>query len=91
MYVASAKLTFALGYAASLKDKRQVAKSSIEKTRSKFNVSIAEVSTQDSLKFLTIGISVVSGEASHAQRSLDGVIRYLEENTQADLSQVEML
>ncbi|MCL1912438.1 MAG: DUF503 domain-containing protein [Eubacteriaceae bacterium] len=90
MHVAAAKLTFALHYATSLKDKRQVAKSAIEKARTKFNVSIAEVSAQDSLKLLTIGVCVVSGEASHAQRSLDSVIRYMEENTQADLAQVEM-
>lgn len=43
MYILSAKLTFYIAHATSLKDKRQVRRSIIEKTRHRFNVSIAEV------------------------------------------------
>jgi uncharacterized protein YlxP (DUF503 family) len=69
MYVLSAKLTFYIPHAASLKDKRQVCRSLIDKTRQKFNVSVAEVGTQDIHQTLTIGVAVVSGNVAHAQNS----------------------
>ena len=89
MYTLSAKLTFHIPLAASLKDKRQVRRSLIEKTRQRFNVSIAEVDTQDTHQTLTIGIAVVSGEAAHAQQVLDEVIRFMEEHTDAELTGIE--
>ena len=52
-------------------------------------MSIAEVDTQDTHQTLTIGIAVVSGEAAHAQRSLDEVIRFMEEHAGAELTAVE--
>ena len=78
MHIRSAKLTFYIPHAASLKDKRQVCRSLIDKTRQRFNASVAEVDSQDLHQTLTIGISVVSGDAAHAQNSLDEIIRYME-------------
>jgi uncharacterized protein YlxP (DUF503 family) len=89
MYTLSAKLTFYIPHAASLKDKRQVCRSLIDKTRQRFNVSVAEVDTQDIHQTLTIGVAVVSGDTSHAQRSLDEIIRCMEEHADAELTEVE--
>ena len=89
MYTESAELTFHIPNAYSLKDKRQVCRSLIDKTRKRFNVSIAEVDTQDIHQTATIGIAVVSGNATHAQRSLDEIIRYMEEHADAELIAVE--
>ena len=89
MYTLSAKLTFHIPHAASLKDKRQVCRSLTDKTRRRFNVSIAEVDTQDVHQTLTIGVAVVSGDATHAQRCLEEVIRFMEDNTDAELTSVE--
>ena len=89
MYVKSAKLTFYIAYAASLKEKRQVCRSLIDKARQRFNASIAEVDTQDIHQTLTIGVSVVSGDAAHARNSLDEIIRYMEEHADAELTEVE--
>ena len=89
MYTLSAKLTFHIPHAASLKDKRQVRRSLIDKTRQRFNVSIAEVDTQDMHQTLTIGVAVVSGEAAHAQRTLDEVIRFMGEHADAELTGIE--
>ena len=88
MNTLSAKLTFYIPYAASLKDKRQVRRSLIEKTRRMFNASISEVDTQDLHQTLTIGIAVVSSEVSHAQNSLNEIIRFMEEHADADLTEV---
>ena len=86
MHVESAQLTFHIPQSASLKDKRQVCRSLIDKTRQRFNASIAEVCTQDVHKTLTVGVAIVSGEVSHAQNVLDEVIRYMEEHADAELT-----
>jgi uncharacterized protein YlxP (DUF503 family) len=89
MFTLSAELTFYIPQAVSLKDKRQVRRSLIEKTRHKFNVSIAEIDTQDVLQTLTIGIAVVSGDAAHRQNSIDEIIRFMEAHTDAELVSIK--
>ena len=90
MYNLSAKLIFHIPHATSLKDKRQVCRSIIDKSRQRFNASIAEVGTQDIHQTLTIGIAVVSGDISHAQNTLDGIIRFMEEQVEGELVEIEM-
>ncbi len=90
MIVTSAKLTFFIPNAMSLKDKRQVAKSLLEKTRHRFIASVAEVGTQDIHQTLTIGVAVVSGTVAHAQNSMDEIIRFMENHTDAELQNVEV-
>ena len=89
MFVLSKKLTFYIPQSASLKEKRQVCRSLIDKTRRKFNASVAEVDTQDIHKTLTIGVAAVSGDNAHARRSLDEIVRFMEENADAELISVE--
>ncbi|MCL2355878.1 MAG: DUF503 domain-containing protein [Defluviitaleaceae bacterium] len=90
MFALSAELTFYVPQSTSLKDKRQVRRSLIEKTRRKFNVSIAEIDTQDVLQTLTIGIAVVSGDAAHRRNSIDEIIRFTEEHADAELTDVQI-
>jgi uncharacterized protein YlxP (DUF503 family) len=89
MTTLSAKLTFHIPNAFSLKDKRQVARSLIDRTRHRFNVSVAEVDTQDVLRILTVGIAVVSGDFAHARRSIDEIIRFMESHADGELIEVE--
>lgn len=89
MTVLSAKLRFYIPHAISLKDKRQIRRSLIDKTRQRFNASVAEVGTQDLHQTLTIGVAVVSGDTAHAQQSLDEIMRFMEEHTEAELIEVE--
>ena len=89
MYTLSAKLTFYVPHAGSIKDKRQVCRSIVDKARKKFNASIAEVDTQDIHQTLTLGIALVSGEVSHAQNSIDEIIRFMEIHADAELVEVE--
>jgi uncharacterized protein YlxP (DUF503 family) len=89
VFTLSAKLTFYIPQSTSLKDKRQVRRSLIEKTRHKFNAAIAEIDTQDLRQTLTIGVAVVSGDASHAQNMLDEIIRFMEEHADAELTEAE--
>jgi len=90
MTTISAKLTFHIPHAHSLKDKRMVARAVIDKTRHKFNTAIAEVDTQDIHTTLTIGIAVVSSKYSHARNMFDEIIRFMEDNADAELVSIEI-
>ncbi len=89
MTTLSVKLTFYIPAAVSLKDKRQVCRSIVDKTRKRFNASVSEVDTQDVHQTLTLGVAVVSGDAAHARRSLDEIVRYMEEHADAELVKIE--
>lgn len=89
MTTMSAKLTFLIPHAHSLKEKRMTTRSLIDKTRHKYNASVAEVDTQDKHQTLTLGVAVVSGEWVHARNMLDEIIHYIEENADAELVSVE--
>jgi len=90
MYTQSAKLTFYIPHATSLKEKRQVCRSLIDKSKKRFNASIAEVANQDMHQTLIIGIAVVSGDAAHAHTCIEEIIRYMEEQADAELTEVEI-
>ena len=90
MFTLSARLSFYIAESNSLKDKRHIRRSLIEKTRHKFNAAIAEIDTHDSHKQLTIGIAVVSGDGKHRENSIDEIIRYMEKNTSAELLSVDV-
>ena len=89
MFALAVKLTFYIPRAGSLKEKRQVCRSLVDKTRQKFNASVAEVDTQDVHQTLTIGVAVVSGDNAHARQSLDEIIHFMDEHVDAELMSVE--
>jgi len=90
MHVHSARIVFRIGHASSLKDKRQVARSVMDKAKNKFNASIAEVDDHDAHQRLVIGIALVAAEHGHGQKCLDEILRYMEENANAELLEVEI-
>ena len=71
----------------SLKEKRMVVKSIVEKVRHKFNVSVAEVDNQDIHKSIVIGFACVTNEVSHANSIIDNVINFIEKNTDARIDE----
>ncbi|MCC7262243.1 MAG: DUF503 domain-containing protein [Candidatus Latescibacteria bacterium] len=75
-----AQVQLYLSQSQSLKDKRQVVKSLKERIRSRFNVALAEVEHQELWQRATLGLAAVSNEADHAQKSLDEVIRFIEQD-----------
>ena len=89
MHISLTKLTFYIPHSASLKDKRQISRSLLDRTRRRFNAAIAEVDTQDAQQTLTIGVAVISGEVSHSQQQLEEIIRFMEIHADAELVEVE--
>ncbi len=62
----------------SLKGKRRVANSVKQKTRNTFNVSIAEVGTEDSLSRLRLAVVSVSNSERHLISRLTKCLSHLE-------------
>jgi len=58
----------------SLKDKRRVLRSLIDRMRHDFNVAISEVADQDLWGNATIGVACVSNDARHAESVLQHVL-----------------
>lgn len=67
-----------LGEANSLKEKRRVLKSVIDRIRSRFNVSVAEVDDQDTWQRSTVGVAFVSSERARVDQVLAAVVRFIE-------------
>lgn len=78
MYVATAHITLHLFDSASLKDKRQALRSILSRARNQFEVSAAEVGSQDMWNLAEIGIACVSNESGHALDVVEDVIRSIE-------------
>ena len=77
MTVGIARLTFLLHEAQSLKDKRRVVKSMVEKSRHRFNVSVAEVDDQDKLQRAAIGVAVIGNDGRVLNSLLDRIIDFM--------------
>jgi len=70
----------------SLKDKRMIVKSLLQRSRNKFNISIAEIEEQDYHQTIVFGIACVSNSRIQANAVLDEVMRFIEENTEAEVT-----
>ena len=60
---------------ASLKEKRRVIKSVVDRVRDRFNVSIAEVDHQDSWQLATLAVVCVSTDRGYAHGLLERIVR----------------
>ncbi|MEM7676092.1 MAG: DUF503 domain-containing protein [Myxococcota bacterium] len=78
MVVGILQITLDIPSAYSLKEKRKVVKSLIERTRHRFNVAVAEVADNDIYNRARIGMSAVANDAAVANSILDKALDALE-------------
>lgn len=64
----------------SLKEKRGVVQSIVQRVRKRFNVSIAEVDQLDSWQVAGVGFTCISNSSRHVDEMMQNVIRFVEEN-----------
>jgi len=67
-----------------LKDKRQVVRSILDRIRSGFNVSAAEVGTHDDVKVATLGVAAVGFENAAVQNVLQQIAQALRKHPVAE-------
>jgi hypothetical protein len=77
----------------SLKDKRQVVKSLMERVRHRFPVSVAQLDDHDLWHSATLGIAVVANQTTYANQVLNKLLDYVESDPRVMVvaCQMEML
>ena len=74
MHIGTLTVTLHLAEGSSLKDKRQVIKSLLDRTRERFNVSAAEVDDLDAWRRATLAFACVSKDQVFADQVLQKVL-----------------
>ena len=82
MHIGVCRIMLHLPDSASLKDKRQVARSLSARIRNTFNVAVAEVADQELWQRLTLAVCCVSTDSSHANEMVSKVVAFIEESRQ---------
>jgi uncharacterized protein len=91
MVIGSLQIDLFLPTSHSLKDKRAVVKSILQRLRNEFNVSTAEVGEQDRWQIAQIGVVCVSSDERYAEGQLQAVVTWLENNRpDLDISRIEL-
>ena len=78
MFIAAAQIRLRLEANHSLKGKRHVVKSVIDRLKDKFGVAAAEVESHELWQIADIGIAAVSGNALHAEDIIRNAVKYVE-------------
>lgn len=81
MYVGAARISLHIPASQSLKERRRVLRSLMERTRNRFGAAVAEVGGQDTWQTAEVGVGIVGSSMTHAQEVLDEVVRFVEEFT----------
>jgi uncharacterized protein YlxP (DUF503 family) len=90
MKVASLRVRLLVRESRSLKDKRQVVRSILDRLRNSFNVAVAEVEERDHRQLAVLGIATVAEEAAEARRTLERVINALRSHPVAEFLDFEL-
>ncbi|MBL7212750.1 MAG: DUF503 domain-containing protein [Desulfobacteraceae bacterium] len=90
MVVGTLKIEFLLHDNRSLKGKRKVVRSIVGKVKSRFNVSIAEIGSNDMWQKIELGISAVGNDRRHIDSSLNRVLSYIDSLYLAEIMDTQM-
>ena len=80
MVTISVLLTFSITESRSLKEKRAVVRSLVERYRTRLRISAAEVGLQDDVRQAQVGFAVVSGDLASARNLADAARRFANEH-----------
>jgi uncharacterized protein YlxP (DUF503 family) len=78
MVVGTLKIDIYLHDNHSLKGKRKIVRSMVDKVKHRFNVAIAEVGSNDKWQKIELGISAVGNDRRHIDASLNNVLTFLD-------------
>ncbi|RJP22813.1 MAG: DUF503 domain-containing protein [Candidatus Abyssobacteria bacterium SURF_5] len=93
MFVGVLQIDLLLRGNTSLKQKRQTLKSIKDRTRRKFNISVAEVDHHDLWQRAVLAVCCVSNDKIHVNQMLSEVVKFIESNFPIELLdyQIEIL
>jgi uncharacterized protein YlxP (DUF503 family) len=90
MVIAVARVDLSLAGCRSLKDKRQILRSIIERARARFQVAITEVEDQDLWGRAVLGLAYVSANGGHAHEVIQKATQFIAgANPEAEVLDIE--
>ena len=89
MLIAALTITINLPGITSLKQKRAIVKSLIERLKNRFNFAVAEVAKNDSKQQAVIGLSTISNEGTHLNKQIDKVIEFTKADPRFFISTIQ--
>lgn len=89
LYVGIGSFTLLLYEGVSLKEKRMVIKSLMQKISSRYNVSIAEVGEQEKWQLSEIGFSCVGNEKAHVEKMMQEIVRFAESDGRGEIINIQ--
>lgn len=75
-----------LGKASSLKDKRRILKSILDRVKARYNVSIAEVGQHELWQRATVAFACVTSDQGRAYQVLNSVVKFIESQSHAQIT-----
>ncbi|NLC67552.1 MAG: DUF503 domain-containing protein [Clostridiaceae bacterium] len=85
MVIGICKVCLTLYDVFSLKDKRSVIKSIIDRVKARYNASIAEVGMNDAWKSAVLGVACISNDSAHVDRMIEEIIRFIENDGRIEI------
>ncbi|KQC12202.1 MAG: hypothetical protein APR63_03140 [Desulfuromonas sp. SDB] len=90
MCIGIIKISLAIDWAFSLKDKRQAVKSITNKLKNKFNISISEVDHHQYYNRALIAIVMVGKDKQYVEPKLHHIVKFIEQNRDVNLDGVDI-
>ena len=90
MVIGILKIELLLHNNRSLKGKRKIVKSMVDKVKHRFNVAIAETGSNDKWQKIELGVSSIGNDRRHIDASLNNVLDYLDSLYLAEIVDAKM-
>ncbi len=89
MVVGTLRVELFISDGVTLKDKRRVLHSLLDRLRHRFNVAVAEVDKQDSRHTAVVAVACVSNSSAHSSRIINSAMRFIESEPRVDVTDCE--
>lgn len=89
MILVGFKISFIIFNSDSLKDKRSIVKSIIQKMHRKYNISISEVDDNDIINKGVIGIGIVSNNYVLCKQIVENVVKDIESQYEIEINNIQ--
>ncbi len=78
MFIGVLQIELFIGESQSLKDKRRIIRSLVDKVKNKFNVAVAETGKLDSWNYCGLSFVFVSNDAGHLDSMMNSAANFVE-------------
>lgn len=90
MVIAAIRFELSIPHAGSLKDKRRVLNSIIEKARARFGVAAAEVGDQELWQRAVVGMALVSGQDQFAREQAERIVAFVHSHFEGEVCRADV-